>query len=62
MEPRFSIDGQINYTKYKQLAEENIDFWSLVFKLGYDTVNRMDVDEFLEAIEALDIINKGKNS
>jgi CMP-N-acetylneuraminic acid synthetase len=57
LEPSFKEEGEINYTKYKQLAEENKVFWILAAWLGYDVVEQMDIDRFLEAEQAYTILH-----
>lgn len=58
LEPKFIEDGEINYGKYKQLAEENKSFWILSFELGYEVVSKMTMDEFLEAEQAHRLLYK----
>ena len=56
MEPSEQIDGRINYQKYKEIAKENLNFWTMASIVGYSEAKSMSMDDFLEAQEAFKIL------
>lgn len=65
MAPKYSTQATtgaviINYNRYKrELKGLRKAFWQVVYKLqSYQEVAAMDIDTFLEAYAALDVINQ----